>query len=97
MSRFDVIYKSGGTSMAYHFCRAADCFGTDDTHGYSFDEAKEVVVRHLETTLETWRAMSFEDWRRNNHPTKEEMDEDMDLAYEDMAREMEDAEAKALK
>ena len=80
MNKFDVTFSGSGTSIDYHFCRDPDCFGTSDAHGYSFDEAKEVVVRHLERELETWRAMSSEDWRRNNHPTEKEMDEDMSMA-----------------
>ena len=80
MDRFDVIFRSGRILIDYHFCRNTDCFGTDDTHGYSFNEAKEVVVRYFERELETWRAMSFEDWSRNNHPTEKEMYEDMSVA-----------------
>ena len=77
MDRFDVISGLPRVSIDYHFCRDEECFGTSGTHGYSFDEAKEVVISQLERQLRDWRAMSFEDWRRNNHPTEKEMDEDL--------------------
>ena len=80
MDRFDVTFSSSPISIDYHFCREDDCFGTNDTHGYSFDEAKEVVVHKLRMRLEAWLNMSFEDWRRDMHPTEKEMDEDMDRA-----------------
>ena len=80
MDKFDVTFcKGNGTSIDYHFCREVGCHGTDDTHGYTFDEAKEVVVRSLERELKSWRAMSFEEWRRYTHPTEKEMNEDMSM------------------
>ena len=80
MERFDVIFKGPSVSIDYHFCRDIDCFGTDETHGNSFDEAKEAVISHLKRELETWRGMSYEEWKRTNYPTEKEMDEDMDRA-----------------
>ena len=82
MNRFDVSFLGSQVSIDYHFCRESDCFGTDDSHGYSFDEAKEIVVSHLESELSAWRAMSSEDWRRGNHPSEKEMYEDMDRAQD---------------
>ena len=89
MGRFDVVFREEDVRIDYHFCRENDCFGTDETHGYSFDKAKEVVVSHLETRLKIWRTMSFEAWRRNNHPTEKEMYGNMDRAealYAPLAR-----------
>ena len=80
MGRFDVVFSEGSVWIDYHFCRENDCFGADETHGYSFDKAKEVVVSHLEKRVEIWRNTSFESWRRNSHPTEEEMNEDMAMA-----------------
>ena len=71
MDRFDVIFSEGNVKIEYH------SYEEDGTHGSSFDEAKEIVIRHLEQRLEIWRAMSFEDWRRSHHPTEGEMYEDM--------------------
>ena len=76
MDRFDVIFGEKEVAIDYHFCREDDCFGTNDTHGYTFHEAKKIVVSHLKERLEEWQAMSLEGWRRNNRPTEEEMDED---------------------
>ena len=89
MGRFDVIFKGSETSIDYHFCRDPDCFGTNEDHGYSFDEAKEVVVRELEMKLKLWRAMSFEAWRRSTHPTEKEMYEDLSVAEDIYAMEEE--------
>ena len=60
MDKFDVTFlqRKLAISIDYHFCREVDCHGTNDTHGYTFDEAKEVVVRYIERELKTWRAMS---------------------------------------
>ena len=80
MAKFDVTFKSGGPSIDYHFCREVNCFGTNDAHGYSFDKAKDIAVRYLEEELRMWRAMSFEDWRRSNYPTKEEVNEFLSTA-----------------
>ena len=76
MHRFDVTLGKSGVSIDYHVCRE----GIDNNHGYSFDEAKKALIRHIEAELEFWRAMSYERWRRNYHPTEKEMDEDMDMA-----------------
>ena len=82
MNRFDVIFDGSKVSIDYHFCRDHDCFGTNDSHGFSFKEAKEVVVKHLEEELKTWRSTFYEEWRRNNHPTEEEVYEDMEYELE---------------
>ena len=83
MDRFDVVFSGGSIRIEYHFCEE------DDTHGSSFDEAKEIVVSHLEQRLKIWRAMSFEAWRRSNHPTEKEMYEDMSVAEDIYAMEEE--------
>ena len=80
MDKFDVTFAGTGVSIGYHFCREEDCHGTNDTHGYSFDEAKKVVVHYLERELGIWRGLSPERWRRNYHPTEKEMNEDMSVA-----------------
>ena len=90
MGGFDVVFSEGSVRIDYHFCRENDCFGADETHGYSFDKAKEVVVSHLEKRLEIWRTTPFEAWRRNNHPTEEEMYGDMDRAEDIHALEQEE-------
>ena len=89
MDKFDVVFDGGSIRIEYHFCREDDCFGTDETHGYSFDEAKEIVIHRLDVGLEVWRTMSLKAWKRNNHPTEKEMNEDTDRAealYAPLAR-----------
>ena len=80
MDRFDVIFEGSKVSIDYHFCRGVVLGEMNDTHGYSFREAKKIVVQHLEAELQVWRVMSFKEWRRANHPTEKEMYEDMDRA-----------------
>ena len=89
MGRFDVVFSEGSVWIDYHFCRENDCFGADETHGYSFDKAKEVVICHLKKELKVWRAMSAETWRRSNHPTEKEMYEDLSVAEDIYAMEEE--------
>ena len=90
MDRFDVVFSEGNAEIDHHFCREVDCFGTNETHGLSFDEAKEIVVKYLEQRLAIWRAMSFESWRRSRHPTEKEMYEDIAMAEDIYALQQEE-------
>ena len=90
MHRFDVTLGKSGVSIDYHVCREE----ADNNHGYSFDEAKKVVIGLIEEELEVWQAMSFENWRRNYHPTEKEIDEDMAME-EDLLALREEAQLSA--
>ena len=89
MDKFDVVFDGGSIRIMCHFCKEDGCFGTNETHGYSFDEAKEIVIHRLDVELEVWRTMSLKDWRRNKYPTEKEMYGDMNRAearYAPLAR-----------
>lgn len=64
--RFDVIYEGMGTRIDYHFCRQWDdeggCYGTRQDHGYSFEEAKQVVIDQLQSEIDHWRALTYDKW-----------------------------------
>ena len=83
MDRFDVVFSGGSIRIEYHHHKE------DGTHGSSFDEAKEIVINHLERRLKIWRDMSFEAWKRSRHPTEEEMYEDLSVAEDIYAMEEE--------
>ena len=80
MNRFDITFTRDGASIDYHFCKEEECFGTNEDHGYSFDEAKEAVTHYLEKELKVWGNMTFEDWRRANHPTEDELNDYLSMA-----------------
>ena len=57
--RYDIEYSADGSGgkLVNHFCRVITydsegnekgCFGTDPTHGYSFEEAKEQLALFFE-------------------------------------------------
>lgn len=57
--RFDVCYSKDGCTIEPHFCRQWDedggCYGTNPTHGYSFDEACDQVAEYHEQQAKAWR------------------------------------------
>ena len=66
MARFDVIYDSSEAKVDFHFCREVtdigECFGTDATHGLSFEAAKEEVARYYDEQAKFWRALTEKEW-----------------------------------
>lgn len=61
--RFDVVWgESGEPYLDYHFCREWGCYGTDQTHGFTFEAAREEIARWYEEKARRWRAMTFEEW-----------------------------------
>jgi hypothetical protein len=69
--RFDVIYGPDGIRLDYHFCREWDgeeggCYGTNPNHGFSFDEAKEVIVSHYKNLVLGWETKTLEQWEKDN-------------------------------
>ena len=66
-NRFDVIYDEKGVHIDYHFCREwvgdEGCYGTNDTHGFSFEEAREHLVKWYEEEVVRLRKMTLEQWQ----------------------------------
>lgn len=64
--RFDVSYRGDDVSIDYHFCREWDgddgCYGTNTSHGMTFDEARAVVADHYARLSEYWRGLTYEKW-----------------------------------
>lgn len=63
-TRWDVVYKENHVSIEPHFCREWDhtggCYGTNPEHGYSFDEACDIVA--------DWYDEQSKQWRNRTHP-----------------------------
>lgn len=61
-SRFDVEYKGNGASLDYHFCREWDedggCYGTNENHGLSFEDACEEIAQWHEQQAKAFRDRS---------------------------------------
>lgn len=54
MNRYDVVYSSKDSYpvvpyIEYHFCR---CYPCDDSHGYTFEEGKQIILDWLENHRE---------------------------------------------
>jgi len=58
-TRFDVVYRAHDVIIEPHFCREwsenGGCYGTDPDHGYSFDEACDIVAQWYEEQAKQWR------------------------------------------
>lgn len=51
--KYDVVFRGREIpQIEPHFCREYDCFGTNEDHGFSWQEAKEEVARWLEVERE---------------------------------------------
>ena len=50
MARYDIIYTGNSIEIEPHFCRIWDenggCYGTNEEHGMSWDEAKRHVIEY---------------------------------------------------
>tara|TARA_Y100000310_G_C20704127_1_gene833255 strand:- start:6922 stop:7155 length:234 start_codon:yes stop_codon:yes gene_type:complete len=53
--KYDVWYGPEGPSLELHFCRDIDCFGTNEDHGFTFDEACEDIASYYENQSKLWR------------------------------------------
>ncbi len=66
--RFDVIYDANGVHLDYHFCREwvgdEGCYGTNPTHGSSFEEAREMVATWHDEEATRVRATTLEQWEK---------------------------------
>jgi len=64
--RFDVLYRGDGATIDYHFCRSWDgdkgCYGTNMSHGRSWEEAKKEVADWHREQAKRWDAMTYEQW-----------------------------------
>lgn len=67
--RYDVVYyQHGGAGIDSHFCREWDdddggCYGTNETHGYSWEEAVAMVVEHFEVYKQVWLNKKEPSWQ----------------------------------
>lgn len=56
--RFDVVYKDNSCTIEPHFCREWDesggCYGSNESHGYSFEEACRIVSDWHKSEAEEW-------------------------------------------
>jgi hypothetical protein len=69
--RFDVDYRHYGPFIEYHFCREMDesgsgCFGTNQNHGMSFDEARAEIVKWYEEKAKYWRNLTRQEWHKKH-------------------------------
>lgn len=58
-TRFDVVYRAHHVSIEPHHCiewsEDIGCYGTNPDHGYSFDEACDIVAEWYEEQAKQWR------------------------------------------
>ena len=54
-SRYDVLYRHDRVSLQHHFCRDIDCFGTNENHGFTLEEAKEMIIKWHQDQIEYWK------------------------------------------
>lgn len=60
--RFDIVYKgTGECTVEPHFCRDYDCFGTNPDHGYTLEEACNIVTEYYEELYKSWLNRTHED------------------------------------
>ena len=69
MPKYDVRYGDEAAVLDYHFCREFSedgngCFGTNPTHGLSFDEAKEAIAAWHEDQAKGWRSLTEAEWQK---------------------------------
>jgi hypothetical protein len=72
MTTYDVSYGPDGIGIDCHFCREwtlntatgewDGCYGTDPNHGYSFDEARALIVLWHRGEVDKWEKMTEEKW-----------------------------------
>lgn len=61
MSKYDVVYMPNqGVQLEEHFCREYGCFGSDETHGMTFEEAKKEIISYLKEQIKAWEEMTEE-------------------------------------
>lgn len=57
--KFDVIYDGDKATIETHFCREWDenggCYGTNPEHGFTLDEACDIVAEWYENQAKEWR------------------------------------------
>jgi len=58
--KFDVVYHKDYVTINYHFCRELDengdgCHGTNPDHGYTLEQAIEIVAIWHENQAKLWR------------------------------------------
>lgn len=63
--KYDISWGQQHPTIDVHFCREWDddkggCYGTNPDHGYSIEEAAEVIAQ--------WHEEQMNLWRSGNHP-----------------------------
>ena len=57
--RYDLRYTLDGLKIEPHFCRDYHC---DDSHGWTWEEAKEEVLNDIRANLERMSKMTEDDY-----------------------------------
>ena len=58
--RYDVVYYSTHTTIEPHFCREYDCFGSNEEHGFTLEQACNEVAK-------IWKKYRIERWVNENN------------------------------
>ena len=59
--RFDVVRREDSTTIEPHFCSKFGCYGTNPNHGYTLEEACDIIATSLETLAKSWRDKTHSD------------------------------------
>lgn len=70
-NRYDIVYDGGKCSITFHFCREWDeygegCYGTNPTHGFTFEEAKKQVVEFYMRRVNDWSHLTEKQWLKQH-------------------------------
>lgn len=69
--RYDVVYGNNKCDITFHFCRewnehGEGCYGTDPTHGFTFEEAKKEVVEFYTRRVNDWSTLTERNWLKQH-------------------------------
>ena len=59
--RFDVVYYDTHVTIEPHFCREEDCFGSNEDHGFTLEEACKQVSDWYAEQANQWRCLTHYD------------------------------------
>lgn len=70
-NRYDVVYDGGKCNISFHFCRewnehGEGCYGTDPTHGFTFEEAQKKVVEYYTRRANDWTTLTESSWLKQH-------------------------------
>lgn len=65
-NRYDIIYGTIECTIEPHFCREWDngegCYGYNPHHGYSWEEAKQIVIQFYQQKITEWEGATEKDY-----------------------------------